>query len=113
MGVGVATLEAGEGDELGLVVLGGSEVVEGGAVLALLGMVLVLVLVEEGFGCSVLVVVGTGLLPKDQVPYMTPWESVPPKEWKSPLLKSKSSEPQLSHYSHHEQQRVFLGGNRA
>ena len=42
-------------------------------------MLLGRVLVEEVFGCSVVVVVGTGLLPKDQVPYMTPWASVPPK----------------------------------
>jgi len=79
VGVGAATLEVeeGGGDELEPMVLGGSEVVEGGGVLVLLGMVLVLV--EEGVGCSVVVVVGTGLLPKDQVPYMTPWASVPPK----------------------------------
>lgn len=79
MGVGAATSEVeGEGgDEFGPIVLGGSDVVEGGGVLALLGGELVLV--EEGFGCSVVVVVGTGLLPKDQVPYMTPWASVPPK----------------------------------
>lgn len=79
MGVGAATLEVeeGGGDELEPMVLGGSEVVEGGGVLVLLGRVLMLV--EEGVGCSVVVVVGTGLLPKDQVPYMTPWASVPPK----------------------------------
>lgn len=79
MGVGAATLEVeeGGGDELEPMVLGGSEVVEGGGMLVLLGRVLVLV--EEGVGCSVVVVVGTGLLPKDQVPYMTPWASVPPK----------------------------------
>jgi len=79
VGVGAATLEVeeGGGDELEPMVLGGSEVVEGGGVLVLLGRVLMLV--EEGVGCSVVVVVGTGLLPKDQVPYMTPWASVPPK----------------------------------
>jgi hypothetical protein len=70
-------------------------VVVGGGVLVLLGVVLVLV--EDGFGCSVVVVVGAGLLPKDQVPNMTPWASVPPKKWKRPELKSKSSGPQLSH----------------
>lgn len=75
----VLEVEEGEGDELGLVALGVSEVVEGGEVLVLLGSVLVLVLVEDGFDCSVVVVVGTGSLPKDQVPYMTPCESVPPK----------------------------------
>lgn len=81
MGVGAAALEVeeGEGDEFGFVTLGVSEVVEGGGVLVLLRGVLVLVLVEDDFGCSVVVVVGTGSLPKDQVPYMTPWESVPPK----------------------------------
>jgi len=79
VGVGATTLEVeeGGGDELEPMVLGGSEVVEGGGVLVLLGRVLMLV--EEGVGCSVVVVVGTGLLPKDQVPYMTPWASVPPK----------------------------------
>jgi len=101
VGVGAAALEVeeGEGDELELelVVLRGSEVVEGGGVVVLLETVLVLV--EEGFGCSVVVVVGAGLLPKDQVPYMTPWASVPPKEWKRPLLKSRSPGPQLSHLS--------------
>jgi hypothetical protein len=99
--MGVATLELaeGEGDELELVVpvIGGPEVVEGGGTLVQLGVVLVLV--EEGVGCSVVVVVGTGLLPKDQVPYMTPCASVPPKEWKRLLLKSKSPAPQLSHMS--------------
>jgi len=82
VGAGAATLEVeeGGGDELELVVEGVSEVVEGGGVLVLV-LVLgrVLVLVEEGFGCSVVVVDGTGSLPKDQVPYMTPWASVPPK----------------------------------
>jgi len=79
VGVGAATFEVeeGGGDELELVVEGGSEAVEGSGVLVLLGRVLVLV--EEGFGCSVVVVVGTGMLPKDQVPCMTPWASVPPK----------------------------------
>ena len=57
----------------------------------------VLVLVAEGAGGVVEVVVGTGLLPNDQVPDMTPWASVPPKKWKRPLLKSRSSGPQLSH----------------
>jgi len=105
VGTGVVTLEVaeGEGDELELVVpvVGDPEVVEEGGTLVLLGVVLVLVLVEEleGVGCSVVVVVGTGLLPKDQVPYMTPCASVPPKEWKRLLLKSKSPAPQLSHMS--------------
>lgn len=92
-------MEEGAGDELGLLALGGGEVVEGGGVLVLLGtmLVLVAVLVEEGFGCSVVVVVGVGALPKDQVPNMTPWPSVPPKKWKRPVLKSKSPGPQLSH----------------
>lgn len=70
MGTGTGTFEVeeGEGDELELVVARDTEVVEGGEVLVLLGGVLV----EDGFGCSVVVVVGTGLLPKDQDPYMTP-----------------------------------------
>lgn len=106
MGIGVATLEVaeGEGDELELVVpvIGGTEVVEEGGTLVLLGVVLV---VEEGVGCSVVVVVGTGLLPKDQVPYMTPCASVPPKEWKRPLLKSKSPAPQLSHWDYYQRPR--------
>lgn len=89
----------GEGDEPELVVIEGIEMVEEGGTLVLLGVVLVLVLVEEGFGCSVVVVVGTGLLPKDQVPDMTPCASVPPKAWKRPTLKSKSPEPQFSHLS--------------
>lgn len=92
-------MEEGAGDEFGLLVLGGGEVVEGGGVLVLLGTVLVLVLVGEGFGCSVVVVVGVGALPKDQDPNMTPWASVPPKKWKRPVLKSKSPGPQLSHLS--------------
>jgi hypothetical protein len=45
-------------EELELLVLDGSEVLEGGGVLVLLGRVLVVVLVEEGFGLEV--VVGTG-----------------------------------------------------
>lgn len=106
MGVGEATLDA-EGDGLELLAFARSGVAEGGVLELPLGkvlaptLVLVLVLlgVGEGFGCSLVVVVGAGLLPKNQEPYMTPWASVPPKAWKRPVLKSKSSGPQLSHLS--------------
>ena len=33
---------------------------------------------------------------------MTPCASVPPKKWKRPGLKSRSSGPQLTHYSHRQ-----------
>jgi len=52
----------GDGTELELLVVDGPEVLEGGRVLVLLGLVLVLVLVGEGGGVEeVLVVVDVGL----------------------------------------------------
>lgn len=64
MGVGVATLELleEEGDGFEPVVVEGIEAIEEeDGVLVLLGMALVLV--EDGVGCAVLVVVGTEPLP--------------------------------------------------
>lgn len=95
--MGAATLELEEREELELLVLGGSEEVEGGGVLVLLGRVLTLV--GEGVGLGVVVVLGSDSSPpKDQVPRMTPCASVPPKKWKRPGLKSKSPGPQLTHW---------------
>lgn len=56
MGAGLE-LELEEGEELELLVLEGSEDVEGGGVLVLLGRVLVLV--EDGFGLGLVVVLGS------------------------------------------------------
>jgi len=63
VGVGTVLPEAeGDGTELELLVVDGPEVLEGGRVLVLLGLVLVLVLVGEGGGVEeVLVVVDVGL----------------------------------------------------
>ena len=36
---------------------------------------------------------------------MTPCASVPPKKWKRPGLKSRSSGPQLTHYSHRQREK--------
>ena len=57
MGVGAAMLELEEEEEVDPLVLGGSEELEGGGVLVLLGRVLVLVV--EGFGVGVGVGVGS------------------------------------------------------